>query len=52
MKPKKVTFWLDDKHCPTCECDSDEKKINYHYKIRGCPNCNAKVWCQECTTEL
>ena len=43
---------MNDKHCPTCECDSDEKKINYHYKIRGCPNCNAKVWCQECTTEL
>jgi len=41
-----------DKHCPTCECDSDEKKLNYHYKVRHCPNCNARVWCQECCTEL
>tara|TARA_Y100001951_G_scaffold91228_1_gene85068 strand:+ start:1336 stop:1584 length:249 start_codon:yes stop_codon:yes gene_type:complete len=41
-----------DKHCPTCKCDSDEKALNYHYKIRHCPNCNARVWCQECATEL
>ena len=49
---------LDDRHCPTCKCNDDERDINYHfpidgtYKIRHCPNCDARVWCQECCSEL
>ena len=41
-----VNAMTNDKHCPTCECDDKE------YKPKHCPCCNARVWCQECTTEI
>ena len=35
-----------DKHCPSCSCNDGG------YKPKGCPCCNAQVFCMECTTEV
>ena len=36
----------NDKHCPSCSCNDGG------YKPKGCPCCNAQVFCMECTTEV
>ena len=36
----------EDQHCNTCDCN------NEGYKPKGCPCCNAQVFCMECTTEV
>ena len=52
-----------DKHCPSCDCnESPTLNEDQHcntctcndggYKPKGCPCCNAQVFCMECTTEV
>ena len=36
---------LDDRHCPTCECDKS-------YSPKHCPNCKAQVFCLDCGQEV